>query len=247
MRIQRGLRADVALSVSVIIPALDEEDAIVRVLGDLPTPGRVQDGVLYDIIVVDNGSTDRTPDRAVEMGARVVREPRRGYGQACLAGLAALDVPDVVLFLDGDYSDYPEDAATLLAPIREQTADLVIGSRVLGERESGALLPQARAGNARATTVSKLLYGVRYTDLGPFRAIRYTSLLQLQMADTDFGWTVEMQVKAARQGLCIAEVPVRYRKRIGRSKISGSVIGTVRAGLKILWTIFRHACSRGVE
>ena len=236
-----------ALSVSVIIPVLDEEDAIGRVLGDLPDPGRVEDGVVYDIIVVDNGSTDRTPDKAAEMGARVVWEPRRGYGRACLAGLAALDGPDVVLFLDGDYSDYPEEVAALLAPIREQNADLVIGSRVLGEREAGALLPQARAGNKLATTLIKLLYGVRYTDLGPFRAIRYTSLLQLHMADTDFGWTVEMQVKAARQGLRIAEVPVRYRKRLGRSKISGTVIGTVRAGHKILWTIFRHACSRGAK
>ena len=136
-----------ALSVSVIIPVLDEEDAIGRVLGDLPDPGRVEDGVVYDIIVVDNGSTDRTPAKAAEMGARVVWEPRRGYGRACLAGLAALDGPDVVLFLDGDYSDYPEEVAALLAPIREQNADLVIGSRVLGEREAGALLPQARAGN----------------------------------------------------------------------------------------------------
>ena len=235
------------LSVSVIIPALDEEDAIVRVLGDLPKPGREVEGVVYDIVVVDNGSIDRTRSRAAEMGARVVHEPRRGYGQACLAGLAALDGPDIVLFLDGDYSDYPEEAEMLLAPIRQQAADLVIGSRVLGERESGALLPQARAGNALATTLIRLLYRVRYTDLGPFRAIRYTTLQQLQMADTDFGWTVEMQVKAARQGLRIAEVPVRYRKRIGKSKISGTLMGTVRAGHKILWTIFRHACSRRVS
>ena len=235
------------LSVSVIIPALDEEDAIVRVLGDLPKPGREVEGVVYDIVVVDNGSIDRTRSRAAEMGARVVHEPRRGYGQACRAGLAALDGPDIVLFLDGDYSDYPEEAEMLLAPIRQQAADLVIGSRVLGERESGALLPQARAGNALATTLIRLLYRVRYTDLGPFRAIRYTTLQQLQMADTDFGWTVEMQVKAARQGLRIAEVPVRYRKRIGKSKISGTLMGTVRAGHKILWTIFRHACSRRVS
>ena len=235
------------LSVSVIIPALDEEDAIVRVLGDLPQPGRAQDGILYDVIVVDNGSTDRTAARAAQMGARVVHEPRRGYGQACLAGLAAVEGPDVVLFLDGDYSDYPEEAATLIAPIREQTADLVIGSRVLGDRESGALLPQARLGNALATTLIRLMYGVRYTDLGPFRAIRYSSLQLLEMSDPDFGWTVEMQVKAARLGLRAVEVPVRYRKRIGKSKISGTLIGTVRAGHKILWTIFRHACSRAAK
>lgn len=235
------------LSVSVIIPALDEEDAIVRVLGDLPQPGRAQDGILYDVIVVDNGSTDRTAARAAQMGARVVHEPRRGYGQACLAGLAAVEGPDVVLFVDGDYSDYPEEAATLIAPIREQTADLVIGSRVLGDRESGALLPQARLGNALATTLIRLMYGVRYTDLGPFRAIRYSSLQLLEMSDPDFGWTVEMQVKAARLGLRAVEVPVRYRKRIGKSKISGTLIGTVRAGHKILWTIFRHACLRAAK
>lgn len=235
------------LSVSVIIPALDEEEAIVRVLGDLPKPGQVQDGVVFDIVVVDNGCTDRTSVRAEQMGARVIHEPRRGYGQACLAGLAAVDSPDIILFLDGDYSDYPEEAAAVIAPIRQQRADLVIGSRVLGERESGALLPQARAGNVLATTLIRLLYGVRYTDLGPFRAIRYSSLQQLQMSDRDYGWTVEMQVKAARQGLRIAEVPVRYRKRIGQSKISGTLIGTVRAGHKILWTIFRHARSRAAQ
>jgi glycosyltransferase involved in cell wall biosynthesis len=237
----------VTLSVSVIIPALDEEEAIVRVLGDLPKPGQVQDGVVFDIVVVDNGCTDRTSVRAEQMGARVIHEPRRGYGQACLAGLAAVDSPDIILFLDGDYSDYPEEAAAVIAPIRQQRADLVIGSRVLGERESGALLPQARAGNVLATTLIRLLYGVRYTDLGPFRAIRYSSLQQLQMSDRDYGWTVEMQVKAARQGLRIAEVPVRYRKRIGQSKISGTLIGTVRAGHKILWTIFRHARSRAAQ
>ena len=141
------------LSVSVIIPALDEEEAIVRVLGDLPKPGQVQDGVVFDIVVVDNGCTDRTSVRAEQMGARVIHEPRRGYGQACLAGLAAVDSPDIILFLDGDYSDYPEEAAAVIAPIRQQRADLVIGSRVLGERESGALLPQARAGNVLATTL----------------------------------------------------------------------------------------------
>ena len=234
------------LSAAVIIPALDEEDAIVKVLGDLPRPGSEVGGVVYDVIVVDNGSIDRTPQRAAAMGARVVHEARRGYGRACLAGLAALETPDIVVFVDGDYSDFPEEAPTLVAPIVQGTADLVIGSRVLGTREAGALLPQARFGNALANALRRVIYGVRYTDLGPFRAIRYTSLMQLRMADEDFGWTVEMQVKAARQGLRAVEVPVRYRKRIGKSKISGTLIGTLRAGHKILWTIFRHACSRSV-
>ena len=235
----------VSLSVSVIIPALDEEDAIVKVLDALPRTGPEGGGVVYEVIVVDNGSTDSTPEKAAQMGARVVHEARRGYGSACLAGMAALDHhPDIVLFVDGDYSDYPEEAPSLIAPIVQGTADLVIGSRVLGTREAGALLPQARFGNALSTALIRLLYRVRYTDLGPFRAIRYTSLQRLGMADLDFGWTVEMQVKAARTGLRVTEVPVRYRRRIGKSKISGTLIGTLRAGHKILWTIFRHACSR---
>jgi glycosyltransferase involved in cell wall biosynthesis len=224
--------------VAVIIPALDEEDAIVRVLGDIP------EELSAAVIVVDNGSTDRTAQRARECGATVVAEPRRGYGQACLTGMAELpEGVSIVVFLDGDYSDFPSEMNTLVDPIARDVSDLVIGSRVLGKREAGALLPQARVGNALATWLIRRLFGVQYTDLGPFRAVRLSSLTRLHMADRTFGWTVEMQVKAARQGLRITEVPVRYRKRIGESKITGTLLGSVRAGYKILWTIFRH--SRG--
>ena len=225
-------------TVAVIIPALDEEDAIVRVLGDIP------EELSAAVIVVDNGSTDRTAQRARECGAPVVAEPRRGYGQACLTGMAELpEGVSIGVFLDGDYSDFPSEMNTLVDPIARGVSDLVIGSRVLGKREAGALLPQARLGNALATWLIRRLFGVQYTDLGPFRAVRLSSLTRLHMVDRNFGWTVEMQVKAARQGLRITEVPVRYRKRIGESKITGTLLGSVRAGYKILWTIFRH--SRG--
>ncbi|MBQ36878.1 MAG: UDP-glucose--dolichyl-phosphate glucosyltransferase [Gemmatimonadaceae bacterium] len=222
--------------VVVIIPALNEEDAILRVLADIPD-------LADEVIVADNGSTDDTPSRAASAGARVVHEPRRGYGQACLAGIAALpDDAEIIVFLDGDYSDRPDEMGRVVEPIRSGMADLVIGSRVLGEREPGALLPQARFGNALATFLMRLLYGVRYTDLGPFRAIRRDALDRIQMVDRDFGWTVEMQVKAARHGLRGVEVPVSYRRRLaGASKVTGTLSGTVRAGWKILHTIFLHA------
>jgi glycosyltransferase involved in cell wall biosynthesis len=222
-----------AAKVVVIIPALNEEDAIVRVLADIP-------GLASEVIVVDNGSDDETSTRAEAAGVRVVREPIRGYGQACLAGIAALPKDtDIVVFLDGDYSDRPAEMVYIVEPLLRGTADLVIGSRVLGEREQGALLPQARFGNALATFLIRILYGVRYTDLGPFRAIRAEALLQINMVDRDFGWTVEMQVKAARRGLRGVEVPVSYRKRYaGASKVTGTLSGTLRAGWKILYTIF---------
>jgi hypothetical protein len=221
------------VTVDAVIPALDEAASIGAVLDSLPR------GLVRRVIVCDNGSRDGTPEAARARGAIVVREPRRGYGAACLRALAAIatDPPDAVLFLDADGSDDPGEAPALLAPIAEGRADLVIGSRTLGEREPGALTPQARVGNWLATRLLRALYGVRWTDLGPFRAIRWDALVTLGMRDRDFGWTAEMQVKAARAGLRGAEVPVRYRKRIGRSKISGTVTGTVRAGIKILGTI----------
>ena len=179
---------------------------------------------------------------------RLVREPRRGYGSACLAGLAALEAspPDVVVFLDGDYSDHPEEMPRLLEAIAGG-ADLVIGSRALGTREPGALLPQARFGNLLACFLIRLLFGHRYTDLGPFRAIRWEACRRLRMRDRDFGWTCEMQVKALREGLRVAEVPVSYRRRVGVSKITGTVSGTLRAGWKILWTIARYGVVRRRE
>ena len=223
----------VSSSISVIIPAFNEERAIGKVLDEIPYR-------VAEVIVVDNGSTDSTAAVAQSRGAIVVHEPVRGYGQACLRGLSALSSTDIVVFLGGDYSDFPEEMPTLYEPIETGVADLVIGSRVLGQREKGALLPQARFGNWLSTRLIRWLFGVSFTDLGPFRAIDYKALKRLEMCDRDFGWTVEMQVKAARLRLRCMEVPVRYRKRIGTSKISGTVSGSVRAGHKILWTIFRH-------
>ena len=221
----------VSPSISVIIPAFNEERAIGKVLDEIPHR-------VAEVIVVDNGSTDSTAAVAQSRGAIVVHEPVRGYGQACLRGLSALSSTDIVVFLDGDYSDFPEEMPSLYEPIETGTADLVIGSRVLGQPEKGALLPQARFGNWLSTRLIRWLFGVSFTDLGPFRAIDYTALKRLEMCDRDFGWTVEMQVKAARLRLRCMEVPVRYRKRIGTSKISGTVSGSVRAGHKILWTMF---------
>ncbi len=224
--------------ISVIIPVFNEQDAIEKVIGDIPSH------LPTEIIVVDNGSTDQTAKLAAAMGARIVRENRRGYGSACLAGIAAANDPDIVVFLDGDYSDHPNEMPDLIAPILEKRADLVIGSRVRGNSEPGALMIQARFGNRLATSLIKILFGVSYTDLGPFRAIRYLALLDLNMRDKTFGWTVEMQVKAAKQALIIQEVPVSYRKRIGVSKITGTLKGTLKAGWKILFTIFRYWFTR---
>lgn len=213
--------------VAVVIPAINEGESIGKVIGEIPA-------WVDDIVVGDNGSTDATQSAATSAGARVVEEPKRGYGSACLKALAALNEPDIVVFLDGDYSDYPEEMDSLIAPIVAGDAEVVIGSRVLGKKEKGALTPQARFGNWLATRLIRLIWKVRYTDLGPFRAIRYTTLQSLDMQDPDYGWTVELQIKAAVQGVRGIEVPVRYRKRVGRSKVSGTVRGVVGAGIKIL-------------
>ncbi len=224
--------------VSVLIPALNEEQALPRVLADLPWP------MLHEVVVVDNGSSDRTVERALAGGARVVHASRRGYGAACLEGIRAIGDTDILVFLDGDYSDAPDELPRLLEPIIEDRADLVIGSRELGQREQGAVPPHARFGNWLATGLIARFYGARYTDLGPFRAIRWSSLLGLGMADEDFGWTVEMQIRAAQAGLRHTEVPVSYRKRIGVSKISGNLKGSLQAGWKILYTLAREALRR---
>lgn len=221
-------------SIAVIIPAIDEAQSIGNVLDAIPE-------WVDDVIVADNGSKDRTRDVAEEHGARVVREPRRGYGSACLRGMAALESPHTVVFLDGDFSDHPGQMDRLVDPILDDEADMVIGSRVLGNAEKGALTPQAYYGNKLACFLMRLFWGARYTDLGPFRAIRYTSLMELGMTDPDYGWTVEMQIKAALHKLRTAEAPVDYRKRIGRSKVSGTVLGVIGAGYKILTTIFLSA------
>lgn len=234
-----------AEKISVIIPVLNEENAIANVITDIPKTVRTLDekteATVQEIIVVDNGCTDNTAAIARRNGARVITEPRRGYGFACLAGIAALTAtePDIVVFLDGDYSDYPTDMPHLLHPILESRTDFVIGARTADDARD-ALLPQARFGNWLACFLIKCFYGVRYTDLGPFRAIRYPQLLALNMQDKTFGWTVEMQLKAAKQGISVCEVPVRYRKRIGVSKITGTFTGTLKAGYKILTTLIYH-------
>jgi len=224
--------------IAVVIPVLDEEAAIGDLLDALPW------GRLAQVVVVDNGSADATGAVAAAHGAEVVAEGRRGYGSACLAGIAALRAPEIVCFLDGDGSGDPADLDALVAPIEEGRADLVIGSRTLGQCEPGGLAPHARWGNRLACGVIGRLYGVRPTDLGPFRAVRADALARLGMEDPDYGWTVEMQCRAAAAGLRVAEVPVRCRRRIGRSKVSGTVRGTLGAAHKILtvpWRVQREA------
>ena len=226
-------------SVDVIIPALNEQDALPLVLRDIPRPP------VRRVIVADNGSTDRTAEVALKNGAEVVHEPERGYGAACLKALAhlAADPPDIVVFLDGDYSDHPDELLSLIDPIRAGDADMVVGSRTRCRQERGALSPQQRAGNAVACGALRLMYGVRYTDLGPFRAIGWGALQALGMQDRNYGWTIEMQIKAAQRGITYREVPVSYRQRIGVSKVSGTVRGSVSAGAKILWLLGRYAWS----
>ena len=223
-----------AVRIAAVLPALNEEQALAQVLKDLPR------SLFASIIVADNGSTDRTAEVARAAGAQVVSEPRRGYGRACLAALAALpDDIEIIVFLDADASDDPSEAVRLVEPILRGEADLVIGSRARGHAQPGSLFWTQRLGNRMAVGLIRLLYGHRYTDLGPFRAIRRSSLKQLAMNDPNFGWTAEMQVKALKQGLRVEEVPVSYRRRIGRSKISGTVRGATLAALKIAWTILR--------
>lgn len=221
-------------TIAVIIPVLNEEASIGKVIGDIPA-------WVDDIIVVDNGSTDNTARVAAEHGARVIAEPQRGYGAACLRGISALNAPDIVVFLDGDYSDHPEEMPLLVDPVIQGEVDFMVGSRARGTREPASLTPQAAFGNWLATKLIRIFWGIRYTDLGPFRAIRYRTLCQLGMADRDYGWTVEMQIKAALHAVPADEVPVSYRKREGVSKVSGTVRGVIGAGYKILSTIFLSA------
>lgn len=225
------------MKINVIIPAHNEEKAIGHVLNEIPG------ALVSEIIVVDNASTDKTAQKAKAAGAKVVSEPIPGYGRACLRGLKWIDEaenkPDIVVFLDGDHSDYPEKMNELVQPIIDDKADLVIGSRALGQIEQGAMTIPQLFGNWLATRLIRIFFGHRFTDLGPFRAIRYSSLRELNMRDKDYGWTVEMQVKAAKRNLRCIEIPVPYRRRIGTSKISGTIKGTILAGNKILWTIFK--------
>jgi glycosyltransferase involved in cell wall biosynthesis len=225
--------------IDVIIPAYNEEESIGLVLADIPREW------VRDIIVCNNASTDDTAAVARKAGAVVVDQPQKGYGSACLKGMEYIQArpeseqPDIVVFLDGDYSDHPEELPEVVRPIIEGDKDLVIGSRAIGDLERGAMMPQQIFGNWLATSLIKLFYRYHFTDLGPFRAIKWPKLLEIQMEDPNFGWTVEMQVKAAKYKLSYAEVPVSYRRRVGVSKVSGTVKGSILAGHKILWTIFK--------
>lgn len=221
--------------ITVIIPAFNEASSIGLVLKDIPE-------LVSEVIVVNNGSTDNTAQIAKKAGAIVCHEPRKGYGYACLKGLekCSKNPPDIVVFLDGDYSDYPEQLVEIATPIIEQKVDFVVGARVAHLREKGAMTFPQIFGNALATTLMKLFFGARFTDLGPFRAIRYSKLLALNMSDKTYGWTVEMQLKVLKQKISYQEIPVKYRNRIGVSKVSGTIKGAIFAGVKILYWIFKY-------
>ena len=223
--------------VDVIIPAFNEEKSIAKVIGDIPA-------LVRNVVVANNNSTDRTPEVAIAAGAQVVFEPQKGYGKACLTAMGWIKQqevqPDILVFLDGDYSDFPQELELLIEPILRGKAELVIGSRSLGEREAGSMTFPQVFGNALATTLMRWMYGAKFSDLGPFRAIHWEKLLALGMVDQNFGWTIEMQIKAHQAGLRHQEVPVRYRKRIGVSKVSGTLKGVIGAGYKIIFTIFKY-------
>lgn len=224
--------------IDVIIPAFNEEASLPLVIGAIP-----KDWV-REVVVVNNGSSDGTKKAGEDNGATVILQPAKGYGSACLKGIEYIQdkthPPDIVVFLDADYSDHPEELPHLVRPILENAVDLVIGSRAIGNREKGAMMPQAIFGNWLATRLIGFFYGYRFTDLGPFRAVRWQKLLDLKMQDPDFGWTVEMQVKAAKNGFKVTEVPVTYRRRVGVSKVTGTIKGTIMAGYKIIWTVFQY-------
>lgn len=226
--------------INVIIPVFNESGSIGHVLSDIPGDW------VEEVIVVNNGSTDNTAEVARSKGATVLLESRKGYGSACLRGMAyiqdkpAEQQPDIVVFIDGDYSDYPEQLPELVKPILEDGYDMVIGSRAKGKRIKGSMAPQQIFGNWLATNMIRILFRARYSDLGPFRAITWNALQTLQMRDTNYGWTVEMQVKAAKKKLRFTEIPVDYRPRIGVSKVTGTVKGTVMAGYKIITTILKY-------
>lgn len=225
-------------TIKVIIPAYNEEDSIAKVIAEIPPS-------VTETIVVNNNSSDNTAKNAAKAGATVIDEPNAGYGNACLAGLKYVDEqseqPDIVVFLDGDYSDYPEELDKIVAPILNENMQLVIGARTKELREAGSMTPQQVFGNWLATFLMRILFGAKFTDLGPFRAIDYQSLKNLEMQDRTYGWTVEMQLKAIRKKLAYKEVPVRYKRRIGVSKVSGTVKGTIFAGVKILGWIFKYS------
>lgn len=223
--------------IDVIIPAYNEEKSIPKVLAEIPS-------IVRHVVVANNNSSDRTGEVAKAAGAKVVFEGQKGYGKACLTAMDWIKSqevqPDIVVFLDGDYSDFPEEMIDLIQPILDRKADMVIGSRALGVRESGSMTFPQVFGNWLATTMMRYMQGAKFSDLGPFRAIKWKKLLELNMIDQNFGWTIEMQIKAHQKGLLYKEVPVNYRKRIGISKVSGTVKGVIGAGYKIIFTIFKY-------
>ena len=227
--------------IKVIIPAYNEAESIAKVIQDIPK-------IVNEIVVVNNNSTDKTEENAKKAGATVLTEIRKGYGYACLKGLEYLTnqspQPDIVVFLDGDYSDYPEEITKVIAPIIVHDIDLVIGARVNHLREAHSMTPQQVFGNWLATSLMRLFFNAKFSDLGPFRAIKYKKLLNLQMVDTTYGWTVEMQLKALRHKLTYTEVPVSYKKRIGVSKVSGTIKGTIFAGAKIISWILKYSIKK---
>jgi glycosyltransferase involved in cell wall biosynthesis len=224
--------------INVIIPAYNEANSIAHVIFEIPS-------IVSEIIVVNNNSTDKTAENAAKAGATVLTENQKGYGYACLAGINYIKQkskqPDIIVFVDGDYSDYPEELFKLITPIIDDDIDLVIGARVENLREEGAMTPQQIFGNWLATSLMKLFFKANFTDLGPFRAIKYDTLIALNMVDKTYGWTVEMQLKVLKKKFTYTEVPVRYKKRIGVSKVSGTVKGSIFAGIKILSWIFKYS------
>jgi len=227
--------------IKVIIPAYNEEDSIAKVIGEIPT-------IVSEIIVVNNNSTDNTEANAKNAGATVLTEKNKGYGNACLKGLTYIAnqkvKPDILVFLDGDYSDYPHELTKIVAPIIENNIDFVIGARVKNLREAGSMTTPQLFGNWLATNLMRLFFGATFTDLGPFRAIKYDKLLMLNMIDKTYGWTVEMQLKALKHKLTYTEIPVNYKNRIGVSKVSGTVKGSIFAGVKILSWIFKYSIKK---
>ncbi|WP_397445224.1 glycosyltransferase family 2 protein [Polaribacter sp. R77954] len=226
------------LNIKVIIPAYNEQDSIGNVIQDIPN-------IVDEVIVISNNSTDDTELNAKNAGATVLSEVRKGYGYACLKGMEHINnqkqKPDIIVFLDGDYSDYPEQLTEIIHPIVKDDIDFVVGARIKKLRETGAMTPQQVFGNWLATFLMKLFFGAKFSDLGPFRAIKYDKLLALNMEDKTYGWTVEMQLKVLKQKMSYLEIPVKYRNRIGVSKVSGTVKGTIFAGVKILGWIFKYS------
>ena len=232
------LKLNSTSKIVVIIPAINEEDSIGKVVAELPKD------LVSEVLVCNNGSTDNTKEVAQKAGATVLDEDRKGYGWACLKGMEYAsqmeEKPDIVVFIDGDYSDYPDELRIVVAPIIKDDMDMVIGSRAIGKREKGSMTVPQVFGNWLATRLMRLFHRVKYTDLGPFRAIKFDKLMELGMVDKTYGWTIEMQIKAAKKKLKTCEVAVNYKKRIGHSKVSGTVKGTIGAGYKIILTIFKY-------